>query len=133
RVTEQPGTDGELATRTYELNRREADEAQQVLQALMPGATLVTDNDRRILAATATVEQHKLTETVVSQMRGPFGSDGGPHPVAYRLKPADPDATLRALRDLFARSPEVSLSVDRPARMLIAIADPTQHGTIRKL
>ncbi|MGE0375007.1 MAG: secretin N-terminal domain-containing protein, partial [Planctomycetaceae bacterium] len=133
RITEQQGSADSLTTRTYQLNQGEADEAQEVLQALMPAATLVTDNDKKVLAATATAEQHELIESVVEDMRGAFGADGTSQPMTYALQTADPDSTLLTLRNLFVRSPEVSLSVDRPTRTLIAIARPDQQETIRTL
>ncbi|MBX3440188.1 MAG: hypothetical protein KF861_22050, partial [Planctomycetaceae bacterium] len=132
-IAQPHGSDESLSTRTYQLNQGEADEAQEVLQALMPSVTLVTDNDKKVLAATATTEQHQLIESVVNDMRRAFGSDGASQPATYPLLTADPDSILLMLRNLFARSPEVSLSIDRPTRTLVAVARPDQQETIRTL
>ncbi len=124
---------GRLQTRTYRMQDGEADEAQQVLQALMPSATIITDDNRRVLAATATEAEHQMIGSVIEEMRSQTGGEGGLQPVTYPLRVTDPRDLLRALEDLYADSRDVSLSVDRGTRTLVAIARPEQHQTIKAL
>ena len=130
RVTLEEGDDGSLVTRTYEFERGEAETTRQVLAALMPDATLVTDNNWRVLAATATAEQHEMIAALVEEMSGEVREL---QPVTYPLKNADPDSTLQTLQQLFRRAWDVTLSVDRTTRTLVAIARPEAQETIREL
>ncbi|MBL4885886.1 MAG: hypothetical protein JKY95_15315, partial [Planctomycetaceae bacterium] len=122
-----------LEVRTYRLIRGEADEAQEALQALFPDVTLVTDLGREVLVATATPEQHKTIETVVSQMTDTFRGENASSAKTYRLVNADGETVLKVLTDLFIRSDDVRLSLDQENGTLIAIARSDQHKTIQSL
>ncbi|MCA9073482.1 MAG: hypothetical protein KDA93_00510 [Planctomycetaceae bacterium] len=131
--SESDDSPGRLQTRTYRMGRGEADEAQEVLRALMPSATIVTDDNRRVIAATATATEHEVIASVIDELRSHPGGEDGLQPVTYRLKVADPRDVMWALQDLFKGARDVSLSVDRGTRTLVAIALPEQQETIRTL
>ena len=61
--------DGKLETKTYLVGAPNADEAQEVLLALYPDATIVTDRDRKLIVATATAEQHARIGEIAEQIR----------------------------------------------------------------
>ncbi|MCP4854513.1 MAG: hypothetical protein GY903_08470, partial [Fuerstiella sp.] len=122
-----------VETRTYQMSRGEADEAQEALQALFPNATLVTDAGREVLVATASAEEHETIDQVVQQMTGTVRTANSPVPKTYRLKQADGYVVLDVLEDLFLRDDEVRLSLDEIAQTVVAVARPDQHETIAAL
>ena len=122
-----------VETKTYQMTRGEADEAQEVLQALFPNATLVTDAGREVLVATASVEEHKTIDQVVQQMTGKVRTENSPVPHTYRLNQADGYVVLEVLEALFLRADEVRLSLDDVNQTVVAVARPDQHETIAAL
>ncbi len=122
-----------VETKTYQMSRGEADQAQEALQALFPNATLVTDAGREVLVATASVEEHKTIEQVVQQMTGKARTANSPVPKTYRLNQADGYVVLDVLEALFLRADEVRLSLDDVNQTVVAIARPDQHETIATL
>jgi type II secretory pathway component GspD/PulD (secretin) len=122
-----------VETKTYQLARGEADEAQEALQALFPNATLVTDAGREVLVATASTEEHKTIEQVVQQMTGKTRTANSPVPKTYRLNQADGYIVLEVLEALFLPADEVRLSLDDVSQTVVAVARPDQHETIATL
>lgn len=122
-----------VETKTYQMARGEADEAQEVLQALFPNATLVTDAGREVLVATASVEEQKTIDQVVRQMTGKTRTENSPVPKTYRLNQADGFVVLDVLEGLFLRADEVRLSLDEVSQTVVAVARPDQHETIATL
>jgi type II secretory pathway component GspD/PulD (secretin) len=122
-----------VETKTYQMTRGEADEAQEVLQALFPNATLVTDAGREVLVATASAEEHKTIDQVVQQMTGKVRTANSPAPKTYRLNQADGYVVLEVLEALFLRADEVRLSLDDVSQTVVAVARPDQHETIAAL
>jgi Bacterial type II/III secretion system short domain len=121
-----------LETRTYRLNRGDADAAQSALLALFPDSTLVTDRQDKVLVATASPDQHKTIEKVVQQMNGENQSGDQPAPRSYRLNQADGLTVLEVLENLFESVDDVRLSLDEENNTVIAIARPQQQTMIEQ-
>ncbi len=122
-----------ILTKAYRLSRGEADEAQQALQAMFPGATLVTDRGATVLIATATPEQHEVIAKVVGEMTGLLEGENGLTAKTYHLENANGETILEVLNDLFVRTDEVRLSLDPVNQTLVAVTRPAQHKMIQEL
>lgn len=129
--TGAPG-DG-LKTQSYWLRPYEADEAQEVLERLMPDAVLVTDAADEVLVATATPEQHETIQEVVSQMMSREGRADAAVPRSYRLRTADGQTIALALQTMFGRTDNVRVSFDSGSNSLLVVARPQQHEMIAGL
>ncbi|MEZ6147756.1 MAG: hypothetical protein R3B91_20470 [Planctomycetaceae bacterium] len=110
-MVQPPTEDKALVTRTYRTKVGDADEAVEVLTALMPDAKFVRDGDNMMVAATATVEQQETIAAVLEDIRKTAQEDDGTIPQTYPLKTADPDAAyqrslnfLQGLRMSLSRS-----------------------------
>lgn len=122
-----------LRTQSYWLRPYEADEAQEVLERLMPDAVLVTDAADEVLVATATPEQHQTIQEVVSQMMSREGRADAAEPRSYRLRTADGQTIALALQTMFGRTDNVRVSFDSGSNALLVVARPGQHEMIAGL
>lgn len=129
--------DGELKTESYWLRPYEADEAQEVLERLIPDAVLVTDTADEVLVATATPEQHRTIQQVVEQMMSRDNREDTPVPRSYRLRSADGQTISLAMQTMFSRVDNVQVSFDAGSNALLVVARPKQHemiaGLVREL
>ena len=132
-VTASLAEKGTRTTKTYVIGAPNADEAQEVLLALFPDATLVTDVSQEILVATATILQHETITKVVEQMASAASDENAAQAKTYPLRAADGENAVEVLNALFRRSDNVRLSFDEKTRSLIAVARPEQHIIIQGL
>ncbi|MEZ6060670.1 MAG: secretin N-terminal domain-containing protein [Planctomycetaceae bacterium] len=132
-VTSGLKPDQALDTRTYLVGASNADEAQEVLLALYPDATIVTDDDRKLIVATATPEQHVMIEKIAKQIAGSGTMENAPYPVVYETRNVDASRAEDLLDDLFRPADGVRLSVNQQSQRLVAIAREDQHALIRSL
>lgn len=126
-------TDDKLETKTYLVGAPNAGEAQEVLLALYPEATIVTDSDRKLIAATATPEQHKMIETIAKQIAGSGTLENAPHPVVYQLNNVAAEYAENIIDDLFTSRDGVRLAVNERTGRLVAVAREDQHRLIKDL
>ncbi len=134
KVLEGLGTKDELITKTYYVGAPNADEAQEVLLALYPEATIVVDADRKIIVATATARQHTVIEKIATQIKE-AGTDGEkPYPVVYKTKHVQVSSLQVILRNLFyGRSNRIEVAANDRTGRLVIIAREKQHETIKEL
>lgn len=132
-ITESLKPDADLETKTYVVGRPNADEAQEVLLALYPDATIVIDADRSIIVATATAEQHvKIAE--ISEQIATSGTNQNPaYPVVYQVQNVAATQAESLLSGLFSRFDGVRFSVNERSGRLIAVARKDQHQVISGL
>lgn len=120
-------------SQVYRLKTGDPQAAYSVLQNLTPRAQLAVDYRSRSLVASATAADHAKIKTTIEQLDAAEGEDRKATLEAYRLKSADPSSLLSMMQSAFAYHPEVRFSVDQKNNMLVALAGPSQHETIRKL
>ena len=132
-ITTNLKPDGKLETKTYLIGAPNADEAQEVLLALYPDATIVTDSDRKLIVATATPEQHIMIEQIAKQIAGAGNLENAPYAVVYTLKNVSAAQAEDLLDDLFTRYDAVRLSVNERTGRLVAVAREDQHTIIAGL
>lgn len=125
--------DSQLETKTYLVGSPNADEAQEVLLALYPDATIVTDADRKLVVATATPEQHKMIETITKQIAGSGTVENAPHAVVYHLNNVSAEYAENLIDDLFIVRDGVRLAVNERTDRLVAVAREDQHRLIKDL
>ncbi|MEZ6131030.1 MAG: secretin N-terminal domain-containing protein [Planctomycetaceae bacterium] len=130
KITSGLKTDDRLETKTYLIGAPNADEAQEVLLALYPDATIVTDSDRKLIVATATPDQHKMIETISKQIAGSGTLENAPHPVVYQLNNVSAEYAEDLIDDLFTSRDQVRLAVNERTGRLVAIAREDQHRLI---
>ncbi|MFN8705142.1 MAG: secretin N-terminal domain-containing protein, partial [Planctomyces sp.] len=122
-----------LSTKTYNVGAPNADEAQEALQALFPDAKLVTDQDKKILVATARPEQHATIAEVIDQIRGKGLEGSLPQPEVYTLKNADVREAQGLVQSLYAAFGNVRASINLQEKRLVVVATPEQQISIRKM
>ena len=132
-ITKSLTPDGSLETKTYLVGAPNADEAQEVLLALYPDATIVMDSDRKLIVATATSEQHVMIEKIAKQISGVGHLENAPYAVVYKLTTVSAAQTQQVLSNLFTRFDAVQLSVNERTGRLVAVARDDQHQIIAKL
>ena len=132
-ITANLTPDGKLETKTYMVGAPNADEAQEVLLALYPDATIVMDSDRKLIVATATPEQHVMIEQIAKQIAGIGHLENAPYAVVYKLKTVSAAQAEEMLSNLFTRFDAVKLSVNERTGRLVAVAREDQHEIIAKL
>jgi len=123
-----------LTTKTYFVGSPNADEAQEVLLALYPEATIVVDGDRKIIVATATPEQHVMIEKIAKQIEE-AGTDGdAPYPVVYKTKHVQVSELQGIMRNLFfGRFNRINVAANEKNGQLVVVARKKQHETIKEL
>ncbi|MEZ6043008.1 MAG: secretin N-terminal domain-containing protein [Planctomycetaceae bacterium] len=131
KITSGLQTDDRLETKTYLVGAPNADEAQEVLLALYPDATIVTDSDRKLIVATATPDQHKMIETISKQIAGSGTLENAPHPVVYQLNNVSAEYAEDLIDDLFTSRDQVRLAVNNRTGRLVAVAREDQHRLIQ--
>jgi arginine repressor len=125
--------DARLETRTYLVGAPNADEAQEVLLALYPDATIVTDSDRKLIVATALPDQHEMIKTITAQIAGTGTLDNAPRPVVYQLNNLSAENARDLVEDLFSTRDGVRLAVNERSGRLVAFAREDQHRLISEL
>ncbi|MFH1265838.1 MAG: hypothetical protein ABIK89_08920, partial [Planctomycetota bacterium] len=101
------------------------------LQPLVPNARFTVDVKTKRLIAWGTPAELEIIRTAVENLRqGVFGktAENTPTLEVYRLKKADPQATLTLLQGLV---PDAEFTLDTLGGRLIALAVPADHETIK--
>ncbi|MEQ9408397.1 MAG: secretin N-terminal domain-containing protein [Fuerstiella sp.] len=132
-ITADLTPDGKLETKTYLVGAPNADEAQEVLMALYPDATIVIDADRKLIVATATPEQHVMIEQISKQIAGAGQLENAPYAVVYTLNNVPATQAEDLLDNLFTRYDAVRVSVNERTGRLVAVAREDQHTIIASL
>ncbi len=128
----KPGNN--LDTKTYFIGSPNADEAQEVLLALYPDATIVTDSDRKLIVATATPEQHIMIEKIAKQIEGSNLDEDAAYPVVYKTNHVQVDDLEDVLSNLYtSRFDRIKVAVNQQTGRLIVVARKKQHETIKNL
>lgn len=123
----------ERETKTYFVGSPNGDEAQEVLLALYPDATIVVDADRKMLVATATPEQHEKIATITKQLAG-MGTEGErPYSVVYETNQITASQAESLLDNLFTRSDNVKFSANDKSGRLVIVAKKDQHELMTSL
>ena len=125
--------DDKLQTTSYYVGAPNADEAQEVLEAMFPDATLVTDRDQKMLVATATPEQHKVITTITKQFAATGTLGSNPYPVVYSAKNMTAVDLESIIDDLYTRFDNVKVAANEKTGGVVAIAREEQHATIKSL
>lgn len=133
KITSGLKTNDRLETKTYLVGAPNADEAQEVLLALYPDATIVTDADRKLIVATATPDQHKMIETIAHQIAGSGTVENAPHPVVYPINNVAAEYAEDLIDDLFTSRDGVRLAVNERTGRLVAVAREDQHRLIKEV
>lgn len=124
----------DLSTKTYFVGAPNADEAQEVLQALYPDATIVVDADRKIIVATATTEQHKTIEEIAEQIQGADLDGNTQYPVVYKTNHVQVVDLQSILSNLYyGRFDRINVAVNEQTGRLVVVARKKQHETIKDL
>lgn len=129
-ITSSLNPDDQLKTKTYLVGAPNADEAQEVLLALYPDATIVTDSDRKLIVATATSEQHIMIEQIAQQMAEGGTLENAPYAVVYSVENVSAVQAQSILTSLFTRIDAVRISVNERTGRLVAVARKDQHSLI---
>ena len=122
---------GQQVTQVYRIRKTNADAARRVLERLLPLATFASDPDEGTLLATAdTLAQQHIAE-VVKQLDESESNQATLQP--YIIANADAEAVYELLRTLYEKDRRVSISLDRNANTVMALAGPREHLQIAKL
>ncbi len=126
--------EGELTTKTYFVGAPNADEAQEVLLALYPTATIVTDADRKVIVATATPQQHIMIEKIAKQIGESITDVDAPYPVVYSTKHVQVNDLQRILSNLYyGRLNRINVAANVKTGQIVVVAREKQHETIKEL
>lgn len=129
-ITTSLKPDGQLETKTYLVGASNADEAQEVLLALYPDATIVMDSERKLIVATATPEQHVTIENITQQIAAGGTIENAPYAVVYSVENVSAVQAQSVLTSLFTRTDAVRVSVNERTGRLVAVARDDQHTLI---
>lgn len=129
-ITSSLKPNSELETKTYLVGRSNADEAQEVLLALYPDVTIVTDSERKLIVATATPEQHAMIENITKQIAAGGTVGNAPYAVVYSVENVSAAQAESVLTSLFTRTDAVRVSVNERTGRLVAVAREDQHALI---
>ncbi len=106
--------------------------AQQVIDALklaVPEARVTFDQSGNRLVAWATTEQHELIKKTIEKLDAERAPGRTRQLEVYRLSRIDPQTTLETLQRIL---PDAKLAIDPQTKMLVALAVPADHQTIRQ-
>ena len=123
------GVDVQVAT--YFFGSGNGDQGREILGALYPDATMVTDTSGRMIIVTATPDQHEQIKGVAEQLRGAVSSAGTVTPVTYQTNHLDGSFAEDILRNLFSQDRDVVVTTNDESGQMVVVARPEQHETIR--
>ncbi len=113
------------STRVYRFQKSSPTVAYTALATLVPTATMAVDSTASVLVATATDEQHRMIDSVVTQIEA--------DPASARIMKAYPlprGAGPTALTIMQPVAADATLSLDATFENLIAFASETEHQAI---
>ena len=120
-----------VITKSYRVLVGDGDEVVETVNALYSDVVVVTDQERKVVVATALPEEHETIQKIVDQMV----ADGGESRVTaktYPLRNAEGVALARSLALMYRRT-EAQISFDPGTKTLLAVAREDQHESIQAL
>ena len=118
-------------TRVYPFRFGQVTAARKVLTSLLPDAAIATDEENRILVATATLEEHKKIDATVQQMDSK--NERQLTLQAYTVVNADAESIHETLRRMYDDNRRVSISLDQENNAILAKAPAEEHVTISQI
>ena len=106
--------------------------AQQVIDTLklaVPEARVTFDQSGNRLVAWASTEQHELIKKTIEKLDAERAPGRTRQLEVYRISRIDPQTTLETLQRIL---PDAKLAIDPQTKMLVALAVPADHQTIRQ-
>ncbi len=119
-----------LSSEVYRFKYADPQSALYPLMTLTPRARIAVDTKTRSLIVTASERDHKLIKEAIAKLDNKDASDPDGVFKIYPIKNAEPYNTLSMLQSLFARHPEVRITLDSKNNSIAAVALPDQHEKI---
>ena len=116
-----------VTTEVYRFLNTTSSAAMSVLEKLIPSATFATDEQARVLAVTATTEDHSRIADIVKQIDGGDPAAGETTRI-YRFTQGDAQYLYQAFEMM---APEARIGYDPASNVVFATASKTDHEILQ--